>query len=257
MGTGASAGANEAIQKATADELRAAVASVPEEKRKLIVGLLSAIDIKGDLSVKTVTTAPIDGQKPGTSGLRKKTKVFMGENYLANYVQSVLNTLIDMKVPVKNGTLVVSGDGRYWNPEAIQIIIKMAFAAGVGKVWCGTDGLLSTPATSAVIRCRGAGNIPFGGFICSASHNPGGINDDFGIKYNCENGGPSPEKMTDKMVEWTAKITEYQICDKMPDIDLSKPAVHDLGGGKTVQVFDCVEDHNALLKKCFDYEMMK
>merc|ERR1719343_416652 len=159
--------------------------------------------IECSLDVKTVSTAPIDGQKPGTSGLRKKTKVFMGENYLANYVQSVLNTLIDMKVPVEGGTLVVSGDGRYWNPEAIQIIIKMAFAAGVGTVWCGQWGLLSTPATSAVIRCRDGGFKPFGGFICSASHNPGGINDDFGIKYNCENGGPAPEKMTNLMVEWT------------------------------------------------------
>ncbi|CAK0823080.1 unnamed protein product [Prorocentrum cordatum] len=141
-----------------------------------------AIILEADLAVATVSTKPIEGQKPGTSGLRKKTKVFMGENYLANYVQSVFNTLIDLKVPVKGGTLVVSGDGRYWNSEAIQIIIKMAFANGVSRVWCGTDGLLSTPATSAVIRCRGKGNEPFGGFICSASHNPGGINDDFGIQ---------------------------------------------------------------------------
>merc|ERR1712139_192226 len=151
------------------------------------------------------------------------------------------------------GTLVVSGDGRYWNPEAIQIIIKMALAAGVGTIWCGQDGLLSTPATSAVIRTRGAGNVPFGGFICSASHNPGGINDDFGIKYNCENGGPSPEKMTDLMVEWTAKITEYQICDKIPDVDISKPITYKLGD-RTIEVFDAVEDHMNLLKKCFDFD---
>jgi phosphoglucomutase len=207
-------------------------------------------------AVTKVETKPIEGQKPGTSGLRKKTKVFMGENYLANYVQSVLNTLKDLKVPVEGGTLVVSGDGRFWNPEAIQIIIKMAFAAGVGTIWCGTNGLLSTPATSAVIRCHDPKNIPFGGFICSASHNPGGINDDFGIKYNCENGGPAPEKMTDKMVEWTAKITEYQICQAFPDIDLSKPATYK-AGEKTVVVFDSVEDHLNLLKKCFDFEKMK
>ena len=104
-------------------------------------------------------------------------------SYLANYVQSVFNTLLEEQVPVAGGTLVVSGDGRFWNPEAIQIIIKMAFAAGVCRVWCGTQGLLSTPATSAVIRCRGGkGYEPFGGFICSASHNPGGIENDFGIK---------------------------------------------------------------------------
>merc|ERR1719145_256380 len=194
--------------------------------------------IDADLTVATVATKPIEGQKPGTSGLRKKTKVFMGENYLANYVQSVFNTLKDCNVPVAGGTLVVSGDGRFWNPEAIQIIIKMAFAAGVGTVWCGTDGLLSTPATSAVIRCRGKGFVPFGGFICSASHNPGGINDDFGIKYNCENGGPAPEKATKKMVEWTAKVSELKSCDGVPTIDLSKPAIYKLGGGKTVHVFD-------------------
>jgi len=132
----------------------------------------------------------------------------------------------------------------------------MAFANGVGSVWCGTGGLLSTPATSAVIRCHGKGFVPFGGFICSASHNPGGINDDFGIKYNCENGGPSPEKMTDLMVAWTAKITEYKICDKLPAFDLASPATYKVGS-KTVEVFDCVEDHLALLKKCFDFEQIK
>jgi len=209
-----------------------------------------------DLAVSTVATQPIAGQTPGTSGLRKKTKVFMDGNYLPNFIQSVFNTLVDQGVAVQGGTLVVSGDGRFWNPEAIQIIIKMALAAGVGKVWCGTGGLLSTPAMSAVIRARGAGFEAFGGFICSASHNPGGINDDFGIKYNCENGGPSPEKMTNKMVEWTAKITEYKICDKVPDLDLSSPAVYKLGD-RAVEVFDCVEDHNALLKQCFDYDKIR
>jgi phosphoglucomutase len=209
------------------------------------------------MSVETIPTQPIAGQVPGTSGLRKKTKVFMEGSYLANYVQSVFNTLIDQGVPVAGGTLVVSGDGRYWNPEAIQIIIKMAFAAGVGRVWCGTHGLLSTPATSAVIRCRGKGFEPFGGFICSASHNPGGPNDDFGIKYNCENGGPAPEKMTDKMVEWTAKITELKTCSKIPDLDLSSPATFELPGGKTVEVFDSVEDHLAVLKKCFDFDSIR
>jgi len=215
------------------------------------------VPLQADMSVTTVSTTPIEGQKPGTSGLRKKTKVFMEGNYLANYVQSVFNTLHELKVPVDKGTLVVSGDGRYWNSEAIQIIIKMAFANGVGRVWCGTKGLLSTPATSAVIRVRGSGCEPFGGFICSASHNPGGIDNDFGIKYNCENGGPAPEKMTDLMVEWTSKITEYKTCDKMPEIDLSAPARYDLGEGKFIEVFDSVEDHLAVLQKCFDFKQIK
>jgi len=259
MGAASSVGVESALKNSTPEEIRAALATVPEDKRKVLLQMLNGgapIQVTCDLTAKTVTTAPIAGQKPGTSGLRKKTKEFMSPNYLANYVQSVLNTLKDLKVPLEGGTLVVSGDGRYWNPEAIQIIIKMAFAAGVGKIWCGQNGLLSTPATSAVIRCRGAGNVPFGGFICSASHNPGGINDDFGIKYNCENGGPAPEKMTNLMVEWTAKITEYKICEGIPDIDLSKPATY-LLGDRTVEVFDCVEDHLALLQKCFDFESMK
>jgi len=213
-----------------------------------------------DLAVTVKKTSPIDGQSPGTSGLRKKTKVFMKYPYLHNYVQSVFNTLKDLDVPVEGGTLVVSGDGRYWNNKAIQIIIQMAFANGVSHVWCGTDGLLSTPATSAVIRCRGAGFVPFGGFICSASHNPGGPDNDFGIKYNCENGGPAPEKMTDKMVEWTAKITEFKICENIPDLGLNVPITYKLGDDKTfktVEVFHCVEDHLTLLKKCFDFDTIK
>jgi phosphoglucomutase len=213
---------------------------------------LCASDPAKALTVTTVPTSPIAGQKPGTSGLRKKTKEFMGPNYLNNYVQAVFNTLVDCKVPVKGGTLVVSGDGRYWNDKAIQIIIKMALAAGVGTVWCGTGGLLSTPATSAVIRARGAGFVPFGGFICSASHNPGGPDDDFGIKYNCENGGPAPEKMTDLMVKWTAEIKEYKMCSALPTFDLSSPATYTIGDKKVV-VFDCVEDHLKVLQGCFDF----
>ena len=120
--------------------------------------------------------------QPGTSGLRKKTKVFMGENYLENFVQSVFDALKAEKVPIEGGTLVVSGDGRFHNDVACQVIIKMAAANGVGRVWCGTDALLSTPAMSAVIRTRGKGFVPFGGFILSASHNPGGPDEDFGIK---------------------------------------------------------------------------
>jgi phosphoglucomutase len=220
-----------------------------------------------DFSITSLATSTIAGQEPGTSGLRKKTKVFMEGTYLHNFVQSVFNTLKDEGVPIANGILVVSGDGRYWNPEAIQIIIKMAFANGVKTVWCGQKGLLSTPATSAVIRIRGkkddpkeeeARLKPFGGFICSASHNPGGLKEDFGIKYNSENGGPAPEKLTKKMVEWTkTKLTEIKICKELPDINLNKNGITSLGNGKTVEVFDAVEDHNNLLKKCFDYEQMK
>jgi phosphoglucomutase len=209
-----------------------------------------------DMTVSTVKTSPIAGQKPGTSGLRKKTKEFMEYPYLNNYVQSVFNVLKETGVKVEGGTLVVSGDGRYWNDKAIQIIIKMAFANGVSRVWCGTKGLLSTPATSAVIRCHGSGFQAFGGFICSASHNPGGPDDDFGIKYNCENGGPAPDKINDQTLEWTKKIDEFLICDKMPDLALDTPIVHTFGD-KTVEVFDCVQDHLDLLKTCFNFEQIK
>ena len=217
------------------------------------MGASNSLPQGGDMTVTTVTTKPIAGQVPGTSGLRKKTKVFQEPNYLQNFVASVFNSL--EPETVKGGTLVVSGDGRFFNPEAIQVIIKMAAAQGVANVWCGTDGLLSTPATSAVIRTRSRGldgMAPFGGFILSASHNPGGPDEDFGIKYNGANGGPAPEKATKKMEEGTKTITSYPICNGIPDIDLANPASYDLGTAEapfTVTVFDCVEDHLALLKQ--------
>jgi len=222
-----------------------------------------AYDASTAMEITTVTTTPIDGQKPGTSGLRKKTKVFMSENYLQNFVQSVFDALSAESVPMVGGTLVVSGDGRYFNPEAIQIIVKMAAAAGVGRVWIGTGGLLSTPAMSAVIRSRArglAGMAPFGGLILSASHNPGGIDEDFGIKYNCENGGPAPEKVTDLIYKNTTTITSYKTCNGLPTIDVTTPGMYDLGTAEKpfkVEVFDCVEDHIALLKQVFDFGAIK
>ena len=212
------------------------------------------------LKVTTVPSAPIEGQKPGTSGLRKKTKIFMGENYLNNFIQSTFDALIDEKVPMAGGTLVVSGDGRFYNDVAVQTIIKMAAAAGVGRVWCGTGGLLSTPATSAVIRTRARGlngMAPFGGFILSASHNPGGIDEDFGIKYNGENGGPAPEKVTNLIFDKTKSISSYKICKELPDVDLDKPGTYTLAPGFVVDVFPCVEDHLGLLKQVFDFGAIK
>jgi len=214
------------------------------------------VALAGSLDVTTKETAPIPGQKPGTNGLRKKTRTFMEGHYLPNYVQCVFNACIDFGTPVEGRTLVVSGDGRYFNKAAIQIIIKMAFANGVKRVWCGTNGLLSTPATSAVIRYRGSGFEPCGGFICTASHNPGGIDEDFGIKYNCENGGPAPEKMTDLMVPHAETITKFFVCEGVPDIDLSQPAIYTIGD-RIVEVFDCVEDHMKNLQGCFDFAQIK
>eukprot|EP00928_Gymnodinium_smaydae_P059947 TRINITY_DN4343_c0_g3_i1.p1 TRINITY_DN4343_c0_g3~~TRINITY_DN4343_c0_g3_i1.p1 ORF type:complete len:694 (-),score=221.35 TRINITY_DN4343_c0_g3_i1:194-2275(-) len=221
-------------------------------KRKELIKTL-----KGSLAVTDTKTAPIEGQKPGTSGLRKKTKVFMEKNYLNNFVQAVFDALKADKVPVEGGTLVVSGDGRYWNKQAIQIIIKMAVANGVTTVWVGQDGLLSTPAASAVIRNREGGMVPFGGFILSASHNPGGIDEDFGIKFNCENGGPAPEKVTEAVFANTKTISTYKICSGFPDIDISKPGLYVVDDKVKVEVFSCTDDHNSSLQRCFDFEAIR
>jgi len=211
----------------------------------------------GDLAVTSEATAPIEGQKPGTSGLRKKTKVFMGKNYLENFTQATFDALKATGVKIEGGTLVVSGDGRYYNKDAIQIIIKMAVANGVKTVWVGSDGLLSTPAASAVIRNRDGGFVPFGGFILSASHNPGGIDEDFGIKFNCENGGPAPEKVTDLIYNNTTTIKEYKICKGTPTIDITKAGSYVVADKIRVDVFDCTEDHVASLQKCFDFAAIK
>mmetsp|Transcript_55220 Transcript_55220/g.103520 ORF Transcript_55220/g.103520 Transcript_55220/m.103520 type:complete len:694 (+) Transcript_55220:36-2117(+) len=210
-----------------------------------------------DLSVTTEATEPIAGMKPGTSGLRKKTKVFMGKNYLENFVQSTFTSLKATGVPVEGGTVVVSGDGRYYNKEAIQIIAKIAVANGVKTLWVGKDGLLSTPATSAVIRCREGGFVPFGGFILSASHNPGGIDEDFGIKFNCENGGQALESLTNLIHENSGSIKEYKICKGFPTIDISTCGTYVVNDKVRVDVFDGTEDHVALLQKVFDFEAIK
>lgn len=143
--------------------------------------------------VRIVPTAPIAGQRPGTSGLRKKTRVFMEPRYLENFIQSIFDAM-EGSAPSGYGgeTLVIGGDGRYYNRPAIQVIVSMAAANGLGRVLVGRGGLLSTPAMSAVIRRTGA----MGGILLTASHNPGGIDEDFGVKYNVRNGGPAPEQIT-------------------------------------------------------------
>ncbi len=199
------------------------------------------------MEIKTIATTAFDGQKPGTSGLRKKVEVFQQPHYLANFVQSVFNSL-----PDKDGkTLVVGGDGRFFNREAVQIIIKMAAANGFAKVILGKSGLMSTPAVSCVIRKYNA----FGGIVLSASHNPGGPGHDFGIKYNVSNGGPAPEKVTDAIYENTTKITEYKILDiadaKIDEIGFSKI------GNMELQVIDPVKDYAELMQKLFDFDLIK
>jgi len=198
------------------------------------------------MEIKTVATTPFDDQRPGTSGLRKKVKVFQQPHYLENFVQSIFNVL---EAP-GGQTLVVGGDGRFYNREALQTILKMAAANGFGKVMVGRGGILSTPAASCIIRKYKT----FGGIILSASHNPGGPDADFGIKYNTANGGPAPEKITEAIYSQSKLITEYRIIDA-PDIDLDKRGEQQLGEMR-VEIFNPVTDYADLMEKLFDFDSM-
>eukprot|EP00526_Cylindrotheca_closterium_P001955 CAMPEP_0113644324 /NCGR_PEP_ID=MMETSP0017_2-20120614/23325_1 /TAXON_ID=2856 /ORGANISM="Cylindrotheca closterium" /LENGTH=1046 /DNA_ID=CAMNT_0000555923 /DNA_START=39 /DNA_END=3179 /DNA_ORIENTATION=- /assembly_acc=CAM_ASM_000147 len=217
----------------------------------------------GDLKKTIVDTAPIDGQKPGTSGLRKKTKVFMGENYLENFVQSAFDAIKESGTNVSEGSLLIGGDGRYFNGEAIQTIIKMAAANGVNRIWVGQDGLMSTPAISATIRERGpVWQKSFGAFILTASHNPGGPEEDFGIKYNCENGGPAPDKLTEAIYKNTTTIKSYNICKDFPSVDILKAGTTtvksaDASTEVSVEIISSTESHVNLLKTIFDFGAIK
>lgn len=199
------------------------------------------------MAIKTVTTRPFEGQKPGTSGLRKKVKTFQQPHYLENFVQSIFDSLEGYQ----GKTLVVGGDGRYYNREALQIILKMAAANGFGRVLVGQKGILSTPAASCVIRK----NQAFGGIVLSASHNPGGPDEDFGIKYNASNGGPAPEKITEAIYQKSQTIERYQILEAS-DLNLDQVGESRLGE-MTVQVIDPVADYAALMEQLFDFERMR
>jgi phosphoglucomutase len=199
------------------------------------------------IKIKTHNTTPYDDQKPGTSGLRKKVKVFQSPNYLENFVQSIFNSLDDFQGKI----LVLGGDGRYFNRRAIQVIIKMAAANGFGELIIGQGGLLSTPAASNIIRKYQA----FGGIVLSASHNPGGPDEDFGIKYNVSNGGPAPEKFTDALYANTKTISSYQIAE-IDDVDLDVIGESNIGGLK-IQIIDPVADYAGLMAKIFDFDLIK
>jgi len=217
----------------------------------------------GKLRPTVVASAPIAGQKPGTSGLRKKVKEFMTEHYLNNFVQSTFDAVKATGTDVSKGSLVIGGDGRYFNPEAIQTIIKMGVANGVKRFWIGQNGLLSTPAVSAIIRERGPGwQKAFGAFILTASHNPGGPDEDFGIKYNCEHGEPAPEKLTDAIYDGTTTIKSYKMCRDFPTVDIHAPGCtvvkSDDGSAEVnIEVIDSTETHVALLKSIFDFHSIK
>jgi len=195
------------------------------------------------MNTQTVPTTPIEGQRPGTSGLRKKVTVFQRSPYLENFVQSVFDSLEGFK----GRTLVLGGDGRYFNDMAIQTIVRMAAANGFGRVLVGQHGILSTPAASCVIRKHQA----FGGIILSASHNPGGPDGDFGIKYNTGNGGPAPEKITEAIYANTQTIARYRTVDA-PDVNLAVIG-RSVVAGMAVEVIDSVADHADLLATLFDF----
>jgi phosphoglucomutase len=194
--------------------------------------------------IKTITTTPYDDQKPGTSGLRKRVTHFQQPNYVENFIQSLFDSLPDHE----SETLVIGGDGRYFNDTVIQIAIRMAAANGFGKVIVGQGGILSTPGASHIIRHYKA----FGGIVLSASHNPGGPDGDFGIKYNASNGGPAPEKITDAVYARSREIAQYKSVDTT-DIDLSRIGVQDVAG-MAVEVIDPVADYAALMETLFDFD---
>jgi phosphoglucomutase len=199
------------------------------------------------VDIRIVSTKPFPGQKPGTSGLRKKVAVFAQAHYLENFVQAVFDSIGD----VAGKTLVVGGDGRYHNRTAIQVILKMAAANGFGRVMVGQGGILSTPAASAVIRKYQT----FGGIILSASHNPGGPTEDFGIKYNIPAGGPAPEAITEAIHARSEVISEYRIMEAA-DLDLDRPGEQRLGA-MAVTVFDPVADYAELMESLFDFAAIR
>ena len=199
------------------------------------------------MNITTCPTTPYTDQKPGTSGLRKKVTAFQQPNYLENFVQALFDSLEGYS----GQTLVVGGDGRYYNRQATQIILKMAAANGFGRVLVGQGGILSTPAVSCIIRK----NQAFGGIVLSASHNPGGPTEDFGIKYNIGNGGPAPEKVTEAIYAGTLTIAQYKILEA-PDINLDLIGTAPLGE-MTVQVIDPVVDYAELMESLFDFNKIR
>lgn len=199
------------------------------------------------MNLREIPLKPFAGQKPGTSGLRKKVTVFQQPGYLEAFVQSVFDT----QEALKGGLLVLGGDGRFFNRQAIQIILRMAAANGIARVLVGRGGILSTPAASAVIRRHKAQ----GGLILSASHNPGGPDGDFGIKFNIANGGPAPEAVTEAIYLCSERIKRYRILEAA-DLDLDRVGEQRLGG-MTVSVIDPVEDYAALLQTLFDFDAIR
>ncbi|KAJ3075416.1 Phosphoglucomutase-2 [Rhizoclosmatium hyalinum] len=199
-------------------------------------------------TIKSVTTTAFPDQKPGTSGLRKRVKVFQQPHYTENFVQAILSAI---PTGAAGSTLVVGGDGRFYGKEAVQLIIKLAAGNKVSKLIIGQNGILSTPAASNLIRKHKA----TGGILLTASHNPGGPDNDFGIKYNIANGGPAPEGITDNIFSISKTLTSYSIAN-VPDVDLAAIKTHTFGSF-TVEIVDSVKDYVILMKEIYDFPSIK
>jgi phosphoglucomutase len=243
--------AKEALQSAGAAVSEKAVAATHyvEGKAVAVVGAVANVVGSADFKIHTITTRLMEGQAPGTSGLRKKVVVFQADHYLENFIQATFNALGDA---LHGKELVVAGDGRFWNKEASNVIIRMAAANGVSKIVTGVDFLMSTPCVSHVIRARKS----FGGIILTASHNPGGPTEDFGVKYNISNGGPAPESVTDAIFNHTKEIKEYKIAVNVPEIDFSRPGVHQFGP-IGVEVIDAASSYTDLMKSIFNFPALR
>lgn len=203
------------------------------------------------LKVKTVPSKAYGDQRPGTSGLRKRVNVFQQEYYTENFIQATIDAI------EKADTLVLGGDGRYFSKEAIHIITSLCAANGVKRLMIAQNGILSTPSASCVIRKEKAN----GGILLTASHNPGGKDGDFGIKYNIDNGGPAPESVTERIFQLSKSITQFKTVDHLPKIDLTSIGRHDYeldnGNRFTIQVFDSIDYYTILMKDIFNFDKIK
>eukprot|EP00578_Thalassiosira_sp_NH16_P000568 CAMPEP_0181135036 /NCGR_PEP_ID=MMETSP1071-20121207/32410_1 /TAXON_ID=35127 /ORGANISM="Thalassiosira sp., Strain NH16" /LENGTH=667 /DNA_ID=CAMNT_0023221601 /DNA_START=19 /DNA_END=2022 /DNA_ORIENTATION=- len=226
----------------------------------------SGTDAKAKAEVVDIPTAPIEGMRPGTSGLRKKVDVWMGEHYVENFIQSLIDTAVDANGGKMLDTIVVAGDGRYYNNEAIQTIARLLAANGIKNIWIPQSGIMSTPAVSAVIRRRtadGSGNdgegLAQGGIVLTASHNPGGPGEDFGIKYNEGLGQPAGEEFTDALYEKTLKLSSYKTISNAPEIDIDAPVgtEYQLTPTSAVTIIDPFQNYLDALKSCFDFDQLR
>jgi len=225
----------------------------------------SQTTISDQINIQKVPTKPFAGQKPGTSGLRKKVKEVQKEHYLENFVQAVFNTIPKSDLQAGN-ILVIAGDGRYYNDKAINTILRIACANGVDEVHVAQGGLMSTPAASHYIRKLNSGSTQncMGGFLLTASHNPGGPENDFGIKYNAKNGGPAVESFTNEAYQHTTTISEYHIADDFTkNVDINKQGRYVLNNVArdrkefVVQIVDSTKDYVDLMEKLFDFQRLK